>query len=107
MSDQCPRWAEELIARIRAIELQLGNIVPEGGKDWHVSNVEDLYRRTGTMDDGGEADEGAVEALFAKVARGLAGEGLKPSEIAALINARVPSGGRLPYCSAAEVAAVL
>jgi hypothetical protein len=105
MQDKCPRWADELIVRIKELELELGNITPEGGKDWQVSNVEDLYHRTGS--DTGQADEGTVETLFQQVARGLSKEGFGPEDIAAMINSRVPSGGRLPYCNAAEVRAAL
>ncbi len=106
--DACPKWAEELILKIRAMEVQLGNVRPgmgkKGGDDWKSQDLGKLMARL-TAEDGDDlkAVEAAAEALFAKIAKGLSEEGFTPEEIAQFVNARVAPESRLPYCDTREV----
>ena len=101
-----PSWAVELLTRLRDLEIRLGNITPEG--DWQESRLSSLHERLyGASAGEGDDLELNVELLFKKVAQGLAEAGYTPAATADLINALVPSGGRLPYCNAAEVAEAL
>ncbi len=98
--DHCPSWASALIAKIRALEIHLGNIRPASEEAWQVANVQEVLSRM-------QAEETAVhndlvDGLFAKLSRLLAEAGYEPDQIAAFINSRMPSG-RLPYCSSGEV----
>lgn len=98
VQDLCPKWAALLIEQLCALEVRLGNVRPAG--DWKQANLEDVMKR---MAEGADAfDDSVVEALFRKIATGLVGDGFSEAEIAAFVNARIPSG-RLPYCNAAEV----
>ena len=105
LQDNCPSWAVQLIAQILEVEMRLGNVRPPA-ETWKSDAMDELLRRTSATD-ATAADESAAEMLFARVCRGLADEGFGPEEAAAFINARIPTGSRLPYCSAAEVLAAL
>jgi hypothetical protein len=111
-ADQCPKWAAALIAKIRDLEIRLGNIHPTG-EEWQVQDLDGLYRRSAGMtqdDDEGEGpafDSQVTQTLFIRVAQGLSDEGFDPATIAQFINSRVPTGGRLLYCNAAEVVEAL
>ena len=102
--DKCPGWAEQLIARIRALEIQLGNIRPDED-GWQSLTAQELAQRAMAVnveDNVGEIDASLTETLFERVCRGLNEEGYDSAAIAAMFNARIRSG-RLPYCSAEEV----
>ncbi len=108
LNDGCPSWASEMISTITVLEVEAGTIKnpteQTSTNGWSTAQLDDLAKVAGRMDDQGRqelADE--VETLFGKVSRGLTAEGHNPDAIAAMINARVPTGCRLPYCSAAEV----
>jgi len=105
IQDNCPSWAVQLIAQILEIEIRLGNVRPPA-ETWKSAAMDELLRRAAASE-AAAADESAAEALFARVCRGLADEGFGPEEAAAFINARIPTGSRMPYCSAAEVLAAL
>lgn len=96
INDRCPTWAAQMIARIRDIEIEQGNINPPG--DWKERNLEALQGRAFTEDGPDDA-----ETLFVELAKRLSSEGFSDDEIAGFVNARVVSGGKLLYCSAAEV----
>lgn len=105
--DACPAWADNLIKQLEAMEIALGNIRPSG-KDWSENDLEAVYNRAfANSDRDDRADEEAVEALFTKIAKDLAKEGFDAPAIAAMVNARVGAGGKLPYCDASEVRSAL
>jgi hypothetical protein len=103
-SHPCPEWATELLSKLRAVEIKLGNLHDPGTprdpnnkeNQWLVRNLDEL--------DGGQ-DE-LANALFDRVCRGLFDEGLSPDVIAAIINERLGGGGKdgtIRYCNADNV----
>ena len=107
-SDGCPEWASELISRILVLEVEAGTIKNPNentaANGWSTANLDDLAKVAGQMDKQAKDDiSEEVETLFGKVARGLTSEGQSPEVISAMINARIPTGCRLSYCSASEV----
>jgi hypothetical protein len=103
IADKCPRWASDLIIRIRDLEVQLGNIRPDSSEAWQVNHVTDVFNRLEDPDSSAVFAD-LVESLFAKVTRGLKDEGFASDEIATFINSRIPSG-KLSYCNRSEVEA--
>jgi len=103
--DHCPRWATELIIRIRDLEVQLGNIRPDNSEAWQVKHVTDVFSRLEDPDSSAVFAD-LVESLFVKVSRGLKDEGFASDEIATFINSRIPSG-KLSYCNRSEVEAAI
>lgn len=106
--DDCPKWAEELILKIRAMEIQLGNIRPgmtssKADEAWQSQELGKLLDRLGEDGDTLRLTEEAVEGLFRKVAKDLTAEGFTPAQIVAFVNSRVAPESRLPYCDAREV----
>jgi len=100
----CPDWAASLLARIHALEVKLGNIRETASSDaWKNVDLEKLYAQAFDNADEQAAGNDQVDALFARVAKGLAREGMAPQAIAQLVNARVGAGGRMAYCNADEV----
>lgn len=109
IQDACPSWADKLLRQIHELELKLGNIM-DPKESWAGGDLSELEERVfGGNDPDAElaAAEATVEALFRRVATGLTGEGFEAPVIADFINARVGSGGRLPYCNAQEVVAAV
>jgi hypothetical protein len=115
ISDACPAWATELIAKILVLEVEVGTIKSPGDKTqlshWSTTQVDELMKVASRLDQSNNSDtadiSATIEGLFAKVVRGLNREGHSTSVIAAMINARIPTGCRLPYCNADEVQAAL
>mgnify|MGYP006285660201 CR=1 FL=1 len=105
VADKCPRWASDLIVRIRDLEVQLGNIRPDNSEAWQVQHVTDVFNRLEDPDSSAVFAD-LVESLFVKVARGLREEGFVSDQIATFINSRIPSG-KLSYCNRSEVEAAL
>ncbi len=101
INDRCPAWASAVIARIRDIEIEAGNVTPAG--DWQQLDLGKLQGRLFTKEEGPDDSEN----LFSELSRRLVSEGFSPADIAAFVNARIVSSGRLPYCSAAEVSEAL
>ena len=100
----CPEWAVEMLAKLRAVEIKLGNLHDPGTQgdpaskehQWLVKNLDEL--------DGGQ--EELANALFDRICRGLADEGLTPEAIANLVNERLGGGGKdgnIRYCNADNV----
>jgi len=111
-NDNCPEWAVELINKILVLEVEAGTIKSpsETGatSGWATSKLDELMKIAARMDVGGSQASTEnialeIEATFARVARGLRRDGHAPQAIAAMINARIPTGCRLPYCSTEEV----
>jgi hypothetical protein len=110
-TDQCPDWASTVIARILVLEIETGTIKnlasAEKNPAWATSSLDQLSKVAAKLDRDDLQDlSQEVEALFERLAKGLHSEGFDANAIAAMINARIPTGCRLPYCSAAEVALV-
>ena len=110
-SDNCPDWAKELITKIYVLEVEAGTIkTPSESADspvWSTAKIEELLKAANGLDNSSTeavnnlSDE--IEIIFTKIVRGLAREGHSPMTIATMINIRIPTGCRLPYCSASEV----
>ena len=112
LSDGCPDWAHEIISRILILEVEVGTIKSPSesatSTDWSTENLDKLAKLANRMDNSGtDSTSETVEAMFIKVAQGLTREGHTADVIAAMVNARIPTGCRLPYCSPAEVADAL
>jgi hypothetical protein len=116
-NDGCPSWAADMIAKILLLEVEAGtikNISESAARDgWSTTKVDELMKIAAKMDKNETASSthkdisADVEAIFSKVTRGLAREGHTAEAIAAMINTRIPTGCRLPYCNADEVQAAL
>lgn len=105
----CPPWAERLLKDLRQLEIQLGNI-REVDSPWSYDDLDEISRRAFAAEDdeaGTAANERMTEVLFAKIAHGLHAEGHDAEGIATIINQRMASQARLPYCNAGEVKAAL
>lgn len=103
-----PNWAEQLLERLRQMEISLGNLHPEN-TGWSATKLDSLYQRLHTDDgaDEHELDDGEPDAVFAQIARGLAREGYVAEQISEAINARMTGNSRLAYCNAQEVQAAI
>lgn len=112
ISDGCPTWAQDLIAKILLLEIESGTIKNPTSSEandgkangWSTSNLDDLTKIANRLDRQGLqnlSDE--IEAIFNRLARGLINEGFSLDQIALMINSRIPTGCRLPYCSADEI----
>lgn len=104
ISDNCPDWAHELIRKIYLIEIEVGTIPNPTSGQWNTKTQEELLKAASDLEDaiGSDMDQEA-EALFGRVARGLINENFSAEEVAAMINARIPTGTKLNYCSPSEV----
>jgi hypothetical protein len=105
--DKCPKWAEELVVRLRGLEIQLGNLKPDDG--WQSLTAQSLAERAARLnaqEGNAELDASLTETLFQRLCRGLSEEGFGPEAIAAMVNCRLHSE-RLPYCSTDDVDEVL
>lgn len=106
--DGCPLWAVELIRKIYLLEIESGTIKNPDTKEWTTTTQDQLLKLADGMESSMGVDlEQEVEALFERVARGLSSEDFTPDEIAAMINARIPTGCKLKYCNASEILAIL
>jgi hypothetical protein len=110
LADGCPDWASELISKILVLEVEAGTIKNPAEQSkttstgWSSAQLDDLTKVAERMDKDGLQDiSEEVEAIFGRIARGLLGEGFQAEMIATMINARIPTGCRLAYCSAEEV----
>lgn len=96
-TDNCPPWAESLIKRIKSLEIQSGNLLPDDDYTSLDVTNEDL---TGNRDKHSES----ADALFNELARKACGEGFSPENVAVWVNSRLTTGHKLSYCSADDVA---
>ncbi|MBP9707908.1 MAG: hypothetical protein KBD78_09695 [Oligoflexales bacterium] len=98
----CPDWAQEQLLKLRAIEINLGNIPDQ--QDFIAKDMRQLMNSLLQHDDVHAADSDFADLLFAKVAFALASDGYSHEQIANFVNARVGYKGGPPYCNVAEVA---
>ena len=104
IKDRCPAWANEMIHRIYVLEVEAGTIKQHQSSEWSTVGHEELLKIAARLENDAGPDLPAdVEAIFARVVRGLLSENFDPTEIAGIINARIPTGCKLSYCSASEV----
>jgi hypothetical protein len=107
--DQCPDWAHRLILKIRDLEVELGNLLPDNLHDsksqWWEQDLQRLSQRMEGSDQASlDALEQAVESAFIKLSRDLTRSGFTPQLIAQFVNSRLTASSRLKYCDAREVA---
>ena len=108
--DTCPEWANQMILKIRDLEVELGNLLPpdqdESADSWWERPLDTLSNR---LDASGkeslDALEHAAERAFEKVSRDLVRLGYSYATIAQFINLRLTGNSRLKYCDASEVEA--
>lgn len=106
--DSCPAWASEMIHKIMLLEVETGTIKNpvDASKEekWTTAELDELTKMASRMDANSYEDTSAeIEGLFSRIAKGLTSEGFDPETIAAMVNCRIPTGCRLPYCNAEEV----
>jgi hypothetical protein len=112
VTDRCPSWAAEIIHKIMLLEVESGTIKnpveQNSSQKWSTAQLDDLARLANRLDQDQYSNITAeVEVLFVKLSRGLAGHGFSAVEITTMINSRIPTGCRLPYCNADEVLAAI
>jgi hypothetical protein len=108
-NDLCPDWAHALLARLLVLEIETGTIQNPTSLDenasWSSASLEQLTKASAKLDREDLSDLSLeIEAIFTRLARGLASVGFSNEAIAAMINTRIPTGCRLPYCNAEEIA---
>lgn len=108
ITDGCPAWAEDLIRRIYLLEIESGAIKNPESDQWSTTTQDQLLKLADRMENSVGSDVGEeVDAMFERVARGLAAEKFEPEAISQMINVRIPTGCKLNYCSPSEVLAIL
>lgn len=108
IADGCPDWAIDLIRKIYLLEIESGAIKNPESTQWTTTTQDQLLKLAGDMEQSLGVDlEQETATLFERVARGLSSEDFTPDEIANMINARIPTGCNLKYCSPSEVLAAL
>lgn len=108
LNDGCPDWAVEAIRKIYLLEIEAGSIKNPETSQWTTATQDELLKLAGGLDDSLGVDlEQETATLFERVVRGLTSEDYDPDEIAAMVNARIPTGCNLKYCNASEVLAAM
>ena len=100
MKDGCPDWAEDLIAKLREMEILLGNI-PDS-LAWKSEHLNKVAKRAFAKEEA-VFDDSKAEFLYKRIVRGLTEESFTPDTIAAMMNARIAYKGGPRYTSADEV----
>lgn len=102
-STPCPQWASELLVKLKAVEIQLGNLHDPQTDDPDSKEHQWLVRSLDELEGG---QEELANSLFDRICSGLAGEGYSPEAIADLVNKALGGGGSkgtIKYCSAEDV----
>lgn len=100
LSDNCPKWADEMLRNLLEIEQYLGNIPSLEG--WKSNYLEELQLKAIDEKNSG-FKEGDAEIIFTRVVKGLHNENFSVDEILAFINARVGYKDGPKYCTLLEV----
>jgi len=100
IKDGCPEWAEDLILKLREVEILLGNI-PDS-LSWKSEHLSKVSERAFAKEEA-VFDDKKAEFIYRRIVRGLDDEGFEPEQIAAMINARVGYKEGPPYTNSQEV----
>ncbi len=98
--DGCPAWAEDLIMKLREVEILLGNI-PDS-LTWKSEHLKKVSERAFAKDEA-VFDDKKAEFIYRRIVRGLADEKFSADKITAFINIRIGYKDGPPYTSIAEV----
>lgn len=98
--DKCPEWAEDLIAKLREVEIILGNI-PDS-LAWKSEHLAKISERAFAKDEA-VFDDKKAEFIYKRIVRGLHDENFSADSITKIINARIGYKGGPPYTSESEV----
>ncbi len=104
LKDGCPEWAQDLIVKLREVEILLGNI--PNSLAWQSKHIAEVAKRAFAKEEA-VFDEQKVEFIYKRIVRGLIQEKFSPAQICAFINARVGYQGGPPYTNEAEVREVM
>lgn len=102
--DSCPAWAEDLIAKLREVEIILGNI-PDS-LAWKSEHLTKVSERAFAKDEA-VFDDNKAEFIYRRIVLGLHKEHFTPLQIAQMINSRIAYKGGPPYTSEHEVREVV
>jgi hypothetical protein len=100
IKDGCPPWAEDLLAKLREVEVILGNI-PDS-LAWKSEHLSKVSERAFAKDEA-VFDDKKAEFIYRRIVRGLADENFATDKIASIINARVGYKDGPPYTNEQEV----
>lgn len=100
IKDGCPEWAEDLIAKLREVEILLGNI-PES-LSWKSEYLHKVNQRAFAKDEA-VFDDKKAEFIYQRIVRGLADAKFTSAQIASMINARIGYKGGPSYTNEQEV----
>lgn len=100
IKDGCPEWAEDLISKLREVEIILGNI-PDS-LSWKSEHLTKVSERAFAKDEA-VFDDKKAEFIYRRIVRGLDDEGFAADKIAGMINARIGYKDGPPYTNSEEV----
>ena len=98
--DGCPEWAEDLILKLREVEILLGNI-PDS-LSWKSEHLSKVSERAFARDEA-VFDDKKAEFIYRRIVRGLEDEGFAAEQIASMINSRIGYKEGPPYTNTQEV----
>ncbi|MBI2603034.1 MAG: hypothetical protein HYW48_08255 [Deltaproteobacteria bacterium] len=100
IQDTCPKWAEDLIMKLKQVEIYLGNI--PSVLAWQSQHLDAIAKRAFEKDEA-VFDEEKAEFLYRRIARGLVKENFSPEIISGFFNRRIGFQGGPAYTNADEV----
>lgn len=100
IQDTCPSWAEDLIMKLKQVEIYLGNI--PSVLAWKSHHLDEIAKRAFDKDQA-VFDEEKAEFIYKRIVRGLAKEAFSPETIGDFFNHRIGFDGGPVYTNAEEV----
>jgi hypothetical protein len=100
LKDGCPEWAEDLLAKLREVEILLGHI-PDS-LTWKSEHLTKVNQRAFAKEEA-VFDDKKAEFIYLRVVRGLGDEKFTVEQIAKFINARIGYKDGPPYTNEQEV----
>ncbi len=98
--DACPQWAEDLIVKLREVEILLGNI--PSSLAWQSQHLADVAKRAFAGEEAVSAEQKA-EFIYRRIVRGLAQEKFTVEDICSFINSRIRYQGGPKYTDEKEI----
>ena len=100
IDDQCPSWANELILKLREVEILLGNV--PAALAWQSQHVKEISKRSFAGDDA-VFDEEKTEFIYRRIVWGLVAEKHSVQDVASFFNQRIGYEGGPVYTNLEEV----